>query len=202
MQNTFYFADEEGNLFNQYFEYVSKEQLRSKEPSLHKKTTVLPTFPTTSQYEKYHDYEKAVLEWTNDIQHSFEQIKLPNVMGSYFLRPFLSSQIIEESVKKQQSLKNKKESITEKIVDQTTVEKNRTSQLREKRMLSSNNHRELQKEINKNLNYLEDTELIISNDSSWQTKLIPKEPDPYEYSEYIKYERAYQNWSKIVQKKR
>ncbi|KAJ6239793.1 sca1 complex scaffold protein scaa [Anaeramoeba flamelloides] len=200
MQNTFYFADEEGNLFNQYFEYVSKEQLRSKEPSLHKKTTVLPTFPTTSQYEKYHDYEKAVLEWTNDIQHSFEQIKLPNVMGSYFLRPFLSSQIIEESVKKQQSLKNKKESITEKIVDQTTVEKNRTSQLREKRMLSSNNHRELQKEINKNLNYLEDTELIISNDSSWQTKLIPKEPDPYEYSEYIKYERAYQNWSKIVQK--
>ncbi|KAJ6231403.1 sca1 complex scaffold protein scaa [Anaeramoeba flamelloides] len=203
-KNSFY-ADEKGNLFDQNFESVNKEQLQFSNPILYHKITNTPNFPRTEQFEKYSEFEKEALKWTQEIKELFQQIKLPNVMGSYFYRPFLTEQTIEESIKKQQSLKNKKEPKTEKNETDdrdeqiNKQEKNRISILREKRKLSPNLPNKEQKLINETENFLQDTESILGKNSAWQNTLIPKEPDPYDYNEYSEYQTAYQNWTKIVQ---
>ncbi|KAJ6249190.1 sca1 complex scaffold protein scaa [Anaeramoeba flamelloides] len=211
-----FFADRNGRLYNKFFQQIYPNQLlvRSENRKLCQTIRTFPKFPSTSEFTKYSDYYSAVLEWTNTTKKIFNPIKLPNIIGSSYSRPFLSEeQLLKESKKEEKQIQSENSIQKEKPksgIDKKNEKQKQTTEksksVKQRIAFLKENRRQVSRQISleelnlltKTPDFLEDTDLILSKTENWDNTLIPVEPDPYDYNNYKEYEEAYRGWSLVV----
>ncbi|KAL6045759.1 U3 small nucleolar ribonucleoprotein MPP10 [Balamuthia mandrillaris] len=142
-------------------------------------------FPNAFDFASYFDYERALLQWKEDVERALSGLKLPAVMGRTYSRPVVITQL-------QELLAARSEQASEEDLQMKEVELKQKSS--EGDMSESNEEDSFEgdiKEGEKNLR-----ERVLENDP-WDAVLVPPEPEPEEYDTFEEYEHALQRWARL-----
>ncbi|KAJ6247556.1 sca1 complex scaffold protein scaa [Anaeramoeba flamelloides] len=88
-----YFFDSNSNLYNRHFDAIDPKSLVSSNSNpisydIGKNTHKFPGFPDPEHYQQFADYEKAVIQWKDQITHTFRGAHFPKPISHLYFRPF------------------------------------------------------------------------------------------------------------------
>eukprot|EP01103_Thecamoeba_quadrilineata_P014586 TRINITY_DN4387_c0_g1_i1.p1 TRINITY_DN4387_c0_g1~~TRINITY_DN4387_c0_g1_i1.p1 ORF type:complete len:1204 (+),score=268.71 TRINITY_DN4387_c0_g1_i1:6-3617(+) len=145
---------------------------------------VLLPFPNPQDFATYYDFEAAVLLWKKDVLKAV-QFTLPSVLGRYYFRPRVETQ-----------LSQKDETSSESLTDSNG---HKSSQLSYEKLCQEFDKRSsmFEEDFDDFDVFEKEKEKDEKRADTWETLLYPQEPDPNSYNTYQDYESALKKWAEV-----
>ncbi|KAJ6234180.1 sca1 complex scaffold protein scaa [Anaeramoeba flamelloides] len=188
-----------------------KEKSKTERPNLYRKKHSpnnifqLKPFPQVDKFDKFEDFEKAVLDWESQTKSQIGYLQLPQTISRVYYRPSIRKSEVDQysnfshrnslaSTGENRSSRKKSESGSSVSIGSISGESFNNTGLNKRRKTGDSENAQL-------LEYgvMDGTSCIISSEQDqWNNQLISQEPDPMYYDTFEDYRLAYKNWSKNV----
>ncbi|KAJ3447474.1 sca1 complex scaffold protein scaa [Anaeramoeba flamelloides] len=157
----------------------------------------LKPFPQVDKFDKFEEYEKAVLDWELQTKSQIGYLQLPQTISRVYYRPAVvkseDDQYANFSYRNSLASTGDRSSKVRKNGSESSIS---ISSINDEGFQNNglNEHSQLLK-----FEVIDGTSCItLPERDQWNNQLIAQEPDPMYYDTFEDYKLAYKNWSKNV----